>query len=78
MTDPYAYNVHAVLADGSKIVRYADGTWGQTWTPRMGVPWRRLKMPDVVQLATDATEVHYGLPRGRVFDRLVKEARGDE
>jgi len=67
--------IHAVLADGSRLVRYPDGVWGRQWPERSMVPWQRLKLPMVVTLATTAPTVVYGQPGGSVFDRRVRAAR---
>jgi hypothetical protein len=70
--------VHAVLSDGSFIVRYdRAGKWFREWLPSELKPRRMLSMGTVVELSAKATTVNYGLPGGSTFDTLVRRARGD-
>jgi len=72
--------VHAVMADGSRIVHYPDGIWGVVGPRNSYVPWLRLTVTEAAKHALNADEVFLGLAGGRAFDRiyqqLQEEARG--
>jgi len=80
VTDPHDRRVHAVLADGSKVVRYDKaGRWYQEWPADVMIQRRVLRLKAAVALAAGpgVTRVHFGLPGGERFDREVHKAHAD-
>lgn len=75
--------VHAVMSDGSELVRYDKaGKWYQEWPhliSKTGVRKRiAMTLGEVVNEAIDAAQVFYEKPGGASFDRRVRAARGED
>jgi hypothetical protein len=68
-------HVHAVLEDGSEIVRYTDGVWGRVYPNHRYIPWERLTATKAARLAADAPTLNLGLPHGSWFDHEVTRVR---
>lgn len=69
---------HAILPDGSRVVReIVSGRWYQTWPPAQRKPRRALRIRDAVDLACRRGAVVFiGVyPGGEAFDRAYTRTR---
>ncbi len=68
--------VHAVLGDGSLIIRYdRAGKWFQEFPDKRR---QKIDIRTAARLAAPARTVNLGLPGGNTFDALVRKIRAGE
>jgi len=75
MGNPGDRRVHAIMADGSALVRYdRAGRWYQEWPAEQMIQRRMLRVDQAVTLATspEVADVNFGMPGGGTFDQKVR------